>query len=167
MPIGFWDDEGDKRYRSAYFEAFKQPVWTQGDWIEVHSLTGGVTVFGRSDGVLNPAGVRFGSAEIYSVVEELRDIVDDCIAVGQKLGDGDERVYVERIISCSSTFLIALVPSVLFVKPRQGDLTPAIVDTIKAAIRSNLSTRHVPAKIIYCPKIPYTTNFKRLEVSTL
>lgn len=47
MPIGFWGDEGNVRYREAYFEAFKQPVWTQGDWIEVHSLTGGVTVFGR------------------------------------------------------------------------------------------------------------------------
>lgn len=47
MPIGFWGDEGNKRYKAAYFEAFKQPVWTQGDWIEVHSLTGGVTVFGR------------------------------------------------------------------------------------------------------------------------
>lgn len=67
MPIGFWGPGGEKRYHEAYFEAYpqKQPaVWTHGDWVEVHSLTRGVTVFGRSDGVLNPAGVRFGSAEM-------------------------------------------------------------------------------------------------------
>lgn len=145
MPIGFWGKDGDKRYKAAYFEFYKQPVWTHGDWIEEHPLTHGMTVYGRSDGVLNPGGVRFGTAELYSVVEEIES-VEDCLAVAQKLPDGDERV-------------------VLFVKPKQGGLTKSIVDEIKLGIRTALSTRHVPAKIIHCAKIPYTTNGKRLEVS--
>lgn len=96
MPIGFWGPGGEKRYHAAYFEAYpqKQPaVWTHGDWIEIHSLTRGVLVLGRSDGVLNPAGVRFGSAEIYNVVEQIEE-VEDCLAIGQKLPDGDERLCV-------------------------------------------------------------------------
>ncbi|SGY77296.1 BQ5605_C005g03598 [Microbotryum silenes-dioicae] len=146
MPLGFWNDEGDKRYRASYFETYKNPIcWTQGDWIELHSVTGGCTVFGRSDGVLNPAGVRFGSAELYSVVEEMRDIVEDCIAVGQKLPDGDERV-------------------VLFVLPKQGNLTPELRKRINDNVRTQRSTRHVPAVMIHCPKIPYTGNGKRLEI---
>ncbi|KAK4053846.1 hypothetical protein OIV83_001502 [Microbotryomycetes sp. JL201] len=144
MPIGFWRDEGNKRYKAAYFEAYKTPVWTHGDFIEVHSLTGGVTVYGRSDGVLNPSGVRFGTAELYSVVEEI-DTIEDCLAVGQKLPDGDERV-------------------VLFVKPKQGALTDEMRAVIKSAIVQARSTRHVPAKMIDCQKIPYTTNGKRLEI---
>lgn len=147
MPVGFWGPGGEQRYHEAYYEAFPQKkpaVWTHGDWVEVHSLTNGVTVFGRSDGVLNPAGVRFGSAEIYSVVEKIEE-VEDCLAIGQKLHDGDERF-------------------ILFVKPMKAPLAPSVVEKIKLAIRSNLSTRHVPAKVIELAKIPYTTNGKRLEV---
>ncbi|GAA5822908.1 hypothetical protein JCM11251_004419 [Rhodosporidiobolus azoricus] len=149
MPIGFWplNEEGWARYRAAYYEAYpqKQPaVWTHGDFIEVHSLTGGVMVYGRSDGVLNPGGVRFGSSEIYSVVEKIEE-VDDCIALGQKLPDGDERF-------------------VLFVKSKASPLPQAVVDKIKSSIRTALSTRHIPAKIVEISKIPYTTNGKRLEV---
>ncbi|KAK4058801.1 hypothetical protein OIO90_000247 [Microbotryomycetes sp. JL221] len=146
MPIGFWNDKGDKRYKSTYFEAYKQPVWTHGDWIEQHSLTGGVTVFGRSDAILNPQGVRFGTGELYSAVEHLES-VEDTIAVAQKLRDGDERV-------------------VLFVKPKNGPLNDSIRNEIKSAIKQALSTRHLPAKIIQCDKIPYTTNGKKLEVPT-
>ncbi|GAA5848329.1 hypothetical protein JCM8547_004479 [Rhodosporidiobolus lusitaniae] len=151
MPIGFWplNEEGRARYRAAYYEAYphKQPaVWTHGDWIEVSSLTGGVMVYGRSDGVLNPGGVRFGSSEIYSVVEKIEEI-EDCLAIGQKLPDGDERF-------------------VLFVKPVKAPLTTTVKDKIKASIRANLSTRHVPAVIVELAKIPYTTNGKRLEVPT-
>ncbi|GAA6004627.1 hypothetical protein JCM10207_000960 [Rhodosporidiobolus poonsookiae] len=152
MPVYFWDksfEEGHKRYRAAYFEAYpqKQPaVWTHGDFIEIHSLTGGVMVYGRSDGVLNPGGVRFGSSEIYSVVEKIEE-VEDCLAIGQKLPDGDERF-------------------VLFVKPKVAPLAPAVVDKIKLSIRTALSTRHIPGKVVELAKIPYTTNGKRLEVPT-
>lgn len=130
MPLGFHNDPDGSRYKAAYFEEFPTPVWTQGDvssstpsplaycfeivndelkitffvfrkWIEFSSISGGVTVFGRSDGVLNPSGVRFGSAELYDVVEELKDLVEDCIAVGQKIEDGsDERVYVPSFFLC-------------------------------------------------------------------
>ncbi|KAI5476199.1 hypothetical protein MNV49_007961 [Pseudohyphozyma bogoriensis] len=148
MPLGFWGDDDGSRYKAAYYEAFKQPVWTQGDWIEISSLTQGVTIFGRSDGVLNPAGVRFGSSELYAVVEEMKDVVEDCIAVGQKIMGGDERV-------------------VLFVKPKGGAaLSDSVVKSIKSNIAHALSTRHVPSKIIHCPKVPYTGNGKRLEVAT-
>lgn len=148
MPLGFWGDEGNKRYKASYYEAFKQPVWTQGDWIEIHSQTGGVMVYGRSDGVLNPQGVRFGSAEIYSVVEEI-SAVEDCIAIGQKLPDGDERV-------------------VLFVTPVGGArLSQELIKEITANIKEKLSVRHIPAKFIHLDRIPYTTNGKRLEVSSL
>ncbi|GAA5911690.1 uncharacterized protein JCM6883_002448 [Sporobolomyces salmoneus] len=148
QPVGFWGKDGMKRYHAAYFEGFPgKPVWQHGDWIELHSQTKGVMVYGRSDGVLNPAGVRFGSSEIYSVVENIEG-VEDALAIGQKLPDGDERF-------------------VLFVKPKDADhLSQAVVDRIKSSIRSSLSTRHIPAKMIYLPKLPYTTNGKRLEVPT-
>ncbi|KAM0747700.1 acetyl-coenzyme A synthetase [Meredithblackwellia eburnea MCA 4105] len=146
-PLGFWGDDDGVRYKEAYYEAFSRPVWTQGDWIEVSSITGGVTIFGRSDGVLNPAGVRFGSSELYNVVEELREWVEDSIAVGQKILGGDERV-------------------ILFVKPKGSKLTSQLQEKIRKAISKNLSPRHIPAKIIHCQKIPYTTNGKKLEVAT-
>ena len=115
MPLTFWGEGGDARYKAAYFEEFKNPVWCQGDvrghfrstyrpvlalflkhstsqWITISSTTRGVHVAGRSDAVLNPSGVRFGSSELYAIVEEMKDDVDDCLAVGQKMPDGDERV---------------------------------------------------------------------------
>ncbi|GAA5951770.1 hypothetical protein JCM3765_003113 [Sporobolomyces pararoseus] len=148
QPIGFWGKDGMKRYHQAYFEGYKgKPVWQHGDWIEIHSQTKGVMVYGRSDGVLNPAGVRFGSSEIYSVVENVEG-VEDCLAVGQRLPDGDERF-------------------ILFVKPKDSlHLSQAVIDRIKSSIRASLSTRHIPSKIIALPKLPYTTNGKRLEVPT-
>ncbi|KAL8293114.1 hypothetical protein RQP46_000808 [Phenoliferia psychrophenolica] len=146
MPLTFWGEGGDARYKAAYFEEYPTPAWYHGDWIELSSLTGGVVVFGRSDGVLNPQGVRFGSSELYAVVEEMKDDVEDCIAVGQRMPDKDERV-------------------ILFVKPKDK-LTPAIVERIRSGIRAALSQRHVPAKIIAVDRIPYTTNGKRLEVAT-
>jgi acetoacetyl-CoA synthetase len=135
MPLGFLNDEGGARYKSAYFEEFTTPCWTQGDWIEISSVTGGTVVFGRSDGVLNPSGVRFGSAELYDVVEEMKDIVEDCIAVGQKIENGhDERV-------------------ILFIKPKV-ELTSEVLTRIKKSISVALSPRHVPAVIVECPIIP-------------
>ncbi|GAA6004623.1 hypothetical protein JCM10207_000959 [Rhodosporidiobolus poonsookiae] len=151
MPIGFLplNEEGQSRYRAAYYDAYPhcdKPVWTHGDYIEISSETGGVTMFGRSDGVLNPGGVRFGSSEIYAVVEKNAG-VEDCLAIGQKLADGDERF-------------------ILFVKPKASPLSPTLVNEIKLSIRTLLSPRHVPAKIVEVSKIPYTTNGKRLEVPT-
>jgi len=149
MPIGLLgDDAEDSRLRDTYFNHYPgRTVWYQGDFVQIEPETRGVIMQGRSDGVLNPQGVRFGSAEIYAVVEEMKDLVDDCIAVGQKTPDGDERV-------------------ILFVKLQEGQkLSSASVQRIKDAISTTLSRRHVPAKIIECPEIPYTSNGKRVEVA--
>ncbi|KAK9896753.1 acetoacetyl-CoA synthase [Cystobasidium minutum MCA 4210] len=148
MPLGFLgDDANDSRLKDAYFNHYSHTsVWYHADHVAIDE-NGGITMLGRSDGVLNPQGVRFGSAELYAVVEEMKDEVDDCIAIGQKTPDGDERV-------------------ILFVKPMSaGGLDQKLVRRIQDAITAKLSRRHVPAKIIECPEIPYTVNGKRVEVA--
>lgn len=149
LPLAFLgDDEKGTKLKSTYFTHYPdKTVWYQADYMSVDPKTKGITMLGRSDGVLNPQGVRFGSAELYTIVEEMKDAVDDCIAVGQKTPDGDERV-------------------VLFVKPLHGArLSRELVTRIQDGIRTRLSRRHVPAKIIECQDIPYTVNAKRVEVA--
>ena len=143
MPVHFWNDEGGKRYRSAYFEAYDN-VWTHGDWIE-KTEQGGFIVHGRSDATLNPGGVRIGTAEIYRQVEKI-DAVIDSVAVGQDWG-GDVRV-------------------VLFVIMRDGfTLDEDLVASIKSVIRKGASPRHVPAKIIAISDIPRTKSGKISEIA--
>lgn len=142
-PVGFWNDPGDRRYRAAYFERFPG-VWAHGDFAELRE-TGGIVFHGRSDAVLNPGGVRIGTAEIYRQVEKLETVVES-IAVGQKWGD-DERI-------------------VLFVVLRDGnELDDALRDEIRGIIRTNTTPRHVPAKIIAVPGIPRTKSGKIVEVA--
>ncbi len=84
MPVMFWGEGGQKRYFEAYFARFDN-VWTHGDFVQVHPKTGQIVFLGRADGVLNPSGVRFGSAEIYNVIEKgFGNIVADSIVVGQR-----------------------------------------------------------------------------------
>lgn len=143
MPIYFWDDESGKKYRSAYFEVFPG-VWTHGDFIEV-TERGGIIIYGRSDATLNPGGVRIGTAEIYRVMDQMKEI-EDSVIVGQQWS-GDIRV-------------------VLFVKMKEGfELTDDLRERIKKNIRTNASPRHVPAKIIAVPDIPYTLNMKKVELA--
>ncbi len=143
MPIYFWDDPDGKKYNSAYFDVYPG-VWRHGDYIEVNER-GGVTIYGRSDTTLNPGGVRIGTAEIYRQVEQLEEI-DDSLVVGQTW-DNDVRV-------------------VLFVKPAEGvELSEALKTKIKTTIRANASPRHVPAKIIQVPDVPYTLNMKKVELA--
>jgi len=143
MPIYFWDDPEGKKYRSAYFDVYPG-VWHHGDYIVV-SDRGGVTMYGRSDTTLNPGGVRIGTAEIYRQVEMLEE-VEDSLAVGQNWND-DVRV-------------------VLFVKTAAGyELTEELQNKIRQTIRTNASPRHVPAKIIAVPDIPYTLNMKKVELA--
>jgi acetoacetyl-CoA synthetase len=143
MPIGFWDDADGSRYRAAYFERFPG-VWRQGDWITITSR-GGVVVSGRSDATLNRGGVRMGSAEIYAVVERLDEIADSLV-VGVEEPDGG--YYMP-----------------LFVVPREGEeVDGALRDALVAAIRSDLSPRHVPDEIVVAPAIPRTLTGKKLEV---
>jgi len=143
MPIGFWDDDDGSRYRAAYFERFPG-VWAHGDFAELTD-TGGLIIHGRSDAVLNPGGVRIGTAEIYRQVETLDEIVE-CIAVGQEWED-DVRV-------------------VLFVVLAEGqELEEDLRARIRKAIRDNTSPRHVPAKILSVPEIPRTISGKIVEIA--
>ena len=143
MPVGFWNDPDGRKYHAAYFERFPG-VWTHGDYCE---LTGhdGVIIYGRSDAVLNPGGVRIGTAEIYRQVEQLPDVVESLV-IGQQW-DGDERI-------------------VLFVKLRDGlALDEARIAAIAAHIRRNTTPRHVPARIVQVSEIPRTKSGKIVELA--
>jgi acetoacetyl-CoA synthetase len=143
MPIFFWGDEDGSKYHSAYFDEYPG-VWTHGDFIMV-TEHGGVIMFGRSDATLNPGGVRIGTAEIYRRLDAMEEL-EDSVIVGQSW-DNDVRV-------------------ILFVKMAKGfELTAELINKIKADIRANASPRHVPAKIIECPDIPYTLNMKKVELA--
>lgn len=142
MPLYFWNDPGGKRYNEAYFEVYPH-VWRHGDYVVRHSDTGGYTFFGRSDSVLKPSGVRIGTAEIYNQVEKLEEIADS-LAIGQNW-EGDQRI-------------------ILFVKLAEGyQLNEDLKNKIKRSLREKASPRHVPAKIIEIPDIPYTLNMKKVE----
>ena len=143
MPIYFWEDPDGKKYHSAYFDVYPN-VWRHGDFIEINER-GGVTIYGRSDTTLNPGGVRIGTAEIYRQVEQLEEI-EDSLVIGQDWKN-DVRV-------------------ILFVKMMGGhSLTEALKQKIRQVIRANASPRHVPAKIIEVPAIPYTLNMKKVELA--
>ena len=143
MPIYFWDDPNGKKYHGAYFDVYPG-VWRHGDYIEINER-GGVTIYGRSDATLNPGGVRIGTAEIYRQVEML-DEIEDSLVVGQDWKN-DVRV-------------------ILFVKMMAGyALTDDLKKKIRDTIRVNASPRHVPAKIIEVPEVPYTLNMKKVELA--
>ena len=143
MPICFWDDETGEKYRNAYFDVYPG-IWRHGDYIEINDR-GGVAIYGRSDATLNPGGVRIGTAEIYRLVEAVPG-VEDSLVIGQSWKN-DVRV-------------------VLFVKLAEGiELTEELKDTIRQTLRTNASPRHVPAKIIGVPAVPYTLNMKKVELA--
>ena len=143
MPLGFWSDEDGSRYNAAYFARFKN-TWTHGDYAELTDH-GGLIIHGRSDAVLNPGGVRIGTAEIYRQVEKLPQIIES-IVIGQRWKD-DTRV-------------------VLFVVLRQGEvLDDNLQRNIRTAIRENATPRHVPAKIIAVPEVPRTISGKIVELA--
>jgi acetoacetyl-CoA synthetase len=143
MPVGFENDPGGKKYRAAYFERFPN-VWHHGDYAE-KTPHGGYIISGRSDAVLNPGGVRIGTAEIYRQVEQLPEVVE-AIAVGQQW-QGDERI-------------------VLFVRLREGvELDDALRDVIRQKIRDGATPRHVPARMVAVPDIPRTKSGKIVEIA--
>ena len=143
MPIYFWDDPDGQKYHNAYFFAYPN-IWCHGDYVTV-SQRGGVVMLGRSDATLNPGGVRIGTAEIYRQVEQITEI-EDSVVIGQNWKN-DVRV-------------------ILFVKLVAGhELTEELMQKIKQTIRDNASPRHVPAKILQTPDIPYTLNMKKVELA--
>jgi acetoacetyl-CoA synthetase len=143
MPTGFWNDPDGRKYHAAYFERYPG-VWHHGDYVELTDH-GGMIIYGRSDAVLNPGGVRIGTAEIYRQVEQLEEIVESLV-IGQRWHD-DERI-------------------VLFVRLRDGQaLTPDIEDRIRRRIRDHTSPRHVPAKIVQVTEVPRTKSGKIVELA--
>jgi acetoacetyl-CoA synthetase len=143
MPIYFWDDSDGSRYHSAYFDVYEN-IWRHGDFVTVTDR-GGVVMLGRSDATLNPGGVRIGTAEIYRQVEQM-DEIDDSVVIGQNWNN-DVRV-------------------ILFVQLAAGcELTDELKNKIKQTIRVNASPRHVPAKILSVPAVPYTLNMKKVELA--
>jgi len=143
MPIYFWNDEDGAKYRAAYFERFPG-VWCHGDYVELTEHDG-LIIYGRSDAVLNPGGVRIGTAEIYRQVEQLPEVLESLV-IGQDW-EGDVRV-------------------VLFVRLQEGhELDEALVTKIKTQIRSNCTPRHVPAKILKVNDIPRTKSGKIVELA--
>ena len=142
-PVSFWNDPDGARYKAAYFERF-DGVWAHGDFAEL-TEHGGLIIHGRSDSVLNPGGVRIGTAEIYRQVEKLEEIVES-IAIGQHWKD-DVRV-------------------VLFVILRDGiELDDDLQRRIRTVVRENTTPRHVPAKIVAVPEIPRTKSGKIVELA--
>jgi acetoacetyl-CoA synthetase len=142
-PVRFWNDPDGARYRAAYFERF-EGVWAHGDFAEL-TEDGGLVITGRSDAVLNPGGVRIGTAEIYRQVEKFDEVIES-IAIGQNWKD-DVRI-------------------VLFVVLREGiDLDAGLQQRIRDEIRSNTTPRHVPAKIVAVPEIPRTRSGKIVELA--
>ena len=143
MPLGFWNDPQEARYRAAYFERFPG-VWHHGDYAAITEHDG-LVIYGRSDAVLNPGGVRIGTAEIYSAVESLPEIAE-ALAVGQDW-NGDVRI-------------------VLFVRLQQdARLDEALKKAIRTTIRTQTTARHVPAKIIAVADFPRTLSGKLTELA--
>ncbi|WP_133126829.1 acetoacetate--CoA ligase [Legionella nagasakiensis] len=143
MPIGFWQDPDNQLYKHAYFERFPG-VWAHGDFAEITSHNG-LIIYGRSDAVLNPGGVRIGTAEIYRQVEKIPEVLDS-VVISQ---DWDDDVRI-----------------ILFVKLHEGNpLDETLKSTIRQTIRTHASPRHVPAKILQVADIPRTINGKVVELA--
>ncbi len=147
MPLGFWNDPDGAKYHAAYFEKYPN-VWCHGDYVEL-TEHGGMIIYGRSDAVLNPGGVRIGTAEIYRQVEQLDEIVESLV-IGQ---DWPPHQPTD-------------VRVVLFVRLREGlTLDAALIERIKQHIRTNTSPRHVPAKVVQVADIPRTKSGKIVELA--
>jgi acetoacetyl-CoA synthetase len=143
MPLGFWNDPGDEKYRAAYFSRYPG-IWRHGDYA-TQTVNGGFVIHGRSDATLNPQGVRIGTADIYRIVETFPE-VEEALAVAQGW-EGGERI-------------------VLFVKLRANQrLHDALIDRIKRKLKEDASPRHVPAMIVEAPELPHTRSGKLVEVA--
>ncbi|HSM54880.1 MAG TPA: acetoacetate--CoA ligase [Candidatus Sulfomarinibacteraceae bacterium] len=143
MPLFFWNDEDNRRYRDSYFQMYPG-VWRHGDWIKINER-GGCVIYGRSDATINRQGVRMGTSEIYRVVETFAEIADSMVVDTEALG-GD-----------------SFMP--LFVVMRQGyELDEALKQKIRRALREEVSPRHVPDEIVAVDEIPYTLSGKKMEL---
>lgn len=142
MPITFWGEDGDERYRAAYF-ADRPGIWTHGDLAE-QTIEQTMVIYGRTDTTLKPSGVRIGTAEIYRVVEQIPQ-VKDSVVFGLPV-DNDEEI-------------------VLCVVIKEGELDSALADIIRKELRAQASPRHVPRRIYRVNEVPYTLNGKKVEAA--
>ena len=143
MPVGFWNDPGGTRYRESYFDVYPG-IWRHGDWIELLP-DGGCVIYGRSDATLNRGGVRMGTSEFYRVVEGFAEVADSLVVDTGRLGaEGRLILYVVPAAGC--------------------ELDDDLAARLRAALRSQLSPRHVPDEIHQVPGIPRTLSGKKLEV---
>ena len=143
MPLKFWNDEENKKYKDAYFAKYEN-IWHHGDYAEIKD-SGGFVIYGRSDTTLNPGGVRLGTAEIYSEVEKF-DEIKEALVVGQSW-DNDIRIILFVVLES------------------KYNLTAELIMRIKKQIKQNASPRHVPYKIFQIKDIPKTKNGKIVELA--
>lgn len=148
QPVKFWDDLDNSKYFKSYYERFDN-VWTHGDFISIHPKTGGIYLHGRADGVLNPSGVRFGSAEIYNVLDlRFAEEIQDSICVGQRRPqDMDESVMLFLLMKSGKKF------------------TNDLVKRVKDAIAVDCGRRCVPKYVFETPEIPVSICFFTIIVS--
>jgi acetoacetyl-CoA synthetase len=143
MPLRFWNDPGDVRYRESYFATFPG-VWRHGDWLRT-TEHGGAVIYGRSDATLNRLGVRIGTSEVYRAVEAVPEVVDSLV-IGLEVPGGGYHMP-------------------LFVVLREGaQLSDALRERIRSEIRARFTSRHVPDVIVAAPAVPRTLSGKKLEV---
>jgi acetoacetyl-CoA synthetase len=143
MPLYFWNDEGDARYLSSYFDVYPS-VWRHGDWIKINER-GGCVIYGRSDATINRYGVRMGTAEIYQAVQSLEE-VSDCLVVDLEGLEGESYMPL----------FVVLAPG--------AELDDALRQKIRTTIREQISPRHVPDEMVAVPEIPYTLSGKKMEL---
>ena len=143
MPLGFWDDPEDQKYRDTYFATYPE-TWRHGDYVAA-TAHGGIIVYGRSDATLNPGGVRIGTAEIYRIVENLAFVRDSIVASYRRGTEVEIALFV--------------------VLEQDTSLDAALSETIRSAIRQQATPRHVPSLIRQITEVPVTVNGKKVEVA--
>ncbi|KMU78645.1 acetyl-coenzyme A synthetase [Coccidioides immitis RMSCC 3703] len=168
QPVMFWPPGavGEAKYRSSYFETYGDHTWHHGDFVKINPVTGGLVMLGRSDGVLKPAGVRFGSAEIYNVIlKHFADEIEDSLCIGRRRNgiETDETVVLFVKLNNTSSASSSGVSTPNGVLREPPTLPDGLAARIQAVIRKELSPRHVPAIIDSCPEIPVTSNGKKIE----
>jgi acetoacetyl-CoA synthetase len=145
MPVGFWNDPGDRRYIDAYFSTYPG-VWRHGDWIRI-TPRGSAVIYGRSDSTINRGGIRIGTAEVYAAVLSLEQVAEAlAVDVPSEDGTGDGHLFL----------FVALKPG--------AELDDELRAELRARIRSDCSPRHVPDEVISIPEVPKTLTGKLLEV---
>jgi acetoacetyl-CoA synthetase len=145
MPVKFWNDPGDAKYRDAYFSTY-QGVWRHGDWLRI-TPRGSAVIYGRSDSTINRGGIRIGTAEVYAAIASLQQIAEAlAVDVPSEDGTGDGHLYLFVALEHETT------------------LSEDLITEIRTRIRKDCSPRHVPDEIIETPAIPKTLTGKLLEV---